>query len=91
MSLTYKLVYDADVIKFLKKMDKLPARRIAKWLDERLTDCKNPRLWGSALSGGLGEFWRYRIGDYRVICKIADKELKVFLIKLGHRRDIYLE
>lgn len=85
----YKLIYDEIALKCLKKLDRAVAKRIITWLDERVTGCSNPRLWGKALSGNLGEFWRYRVGNYRILCKIKDNELVVLILELDHRKDIY--
>jgi mRNA interferase RelE/StbE len=89
VSSVYKLIYDEVALKGLKKLDRMIAKRITTWLDERISDCNNPRLWGKALNGNLGEFWRYRIGNYRVLCKIKDNELIVLILELDHRKDIY--
>ena len=75
--------------KQLGKLDRPVARRILDWLDDRLEGCKNPRHWGEALKGETGGFWRYRIGDFRVICEIRDDELVVLALSVGHRREIY--
>lgn len=76
-----------------KKIEKLgtePARRILLFLFERIASSENPRALGAALSGArLGELWRYRVGDYRIICEIQDKLVKVLVVNVGHRSDIY--
>lgn len=59
------------------------------WIEERLAGCQNPRLWGAALIGDFSEFWKYRIGDYRLVCEIEDHELIVQIIDVGNRREIY--
>ena len=89
MSSKYKIEYDEPILKTLRKLDKQVASRIVSWLHERLTNCINPRLWGAALKGDLGEFWRYRIGDYRVLCKIEDTKLIVLVIEIEHRKQVY--
>ena len=74
----------------LDRLDPQHARRIVKFLSERVARSDNPRSIGEPLAGErLGEFWRYRVGDYRLICKIQDERLVVLVIKLGHRREIY--
>ncbi len=70
-------------------MDKQIAKRITVWLHERLNNCVNPRLWGLALKGDLDGYWRYRIGEYRVVCKILDNELVVLALMVEHRKSIY--
>lgn len=73
----------------LSKLDKPIQKRILTWLDSRLTNCENPRLWGKALTGSHNEKWRYRIGDYRVLCVIRDHIITVEIVSIGHRKDIY--
>lgn len=89
MSLNYKILYTEHALKQLRKLDKPISKKILTWLDERLAHNTNPRLWGEGLKGNLGEFWRYRIGDFRVICQIKDNELIILVVQIGHRRNIY--
>ena len=73
----------------LKKLDKPVARRIADFLGDRVASQEDPRTLGKALSGSLGTLWRYRIGDYRVICEIQHRALTILVIRIGHRREVY--
>ena len=73
----------------LRKLDKQTARRILDYIDERIAPLKDPRSTGKALSGPLGEFWRYRVGDYRVICDIQDNALLVLVVRIGKRNSVY--
>jgi len=73
----------------LRKLDKQTARRILDFMDERIAATENPRSTGKALSGPLGGFWRYRVGDCRVICDIQDGALRVLVVQVGNRREIY--
>ena len=74
----------------LDKLDPQHARRILKFLDDRVAGSDDPRTVGQALQGArLGEFWKYRVGDYRLICKIVDERLIVIVLRVGHRREIY--
>jgi mRNA interferase RelE/StbE len=75
--------------KQLGKLDKPVARRILDWLDDRLEGARDPRHWGEALKADLSGLWRYRIGDFRVVCELKDGELVVLVLSVGHRRDIY--
>lgn len=75
--------------KQLGKLDKPVAERILDWLDDRVEGCKNPRHFGEPLSGAMAGLWRYRIGDFRVICEILDQRLVVLALSIGHRREIY--
>lgn len=73
----------------LRKFDKQMARRIVDFMDERVASLEDPRSTGKALAGPLGGFWRYRIGDCRVICDIQDGALRVLVVQVGNRREIY--
>ena len=74
----------------LNKLDGQHAKRILKFLHERLAKLDDPRSIGKALQGSrLGEFWRYRVGEYRIICKIEDDRLLVLVLRVGHRKEIY--
>lgn len=74
--------------KRLQKMDRELARRIATFL-RRLKTLDDPRATGAALNGSeLGEFWKYRVGDWRLICEIHDKCITIEVLRLGNRRDV---
>jgi mRNA interferase RelE/StbE len=74
----------------LGKLDAQQAKRILKFLHERVAKLDDPRSIGEALHGSrLGEFWKYRVGDYRLICKIEDPRLVVLVLRVGHRKEIY--
>jgi mRNA interferase RelE/StbE len=74
----------------LKKLDPQHARRILRFLHERLAKLDDPRSVGRALQGSrLGEFWKYRVGDYRLVCKIEDDRVVVLVLRVGHRKEIY--
>jgi mRNA interferase RelE/StbE len=73
----------------LKKLDKAVARRIADFLDDRVAKQEDPRTLGKALTGPLGTLWRYRVGDYRVICDIQHQAVTILVIRIGHRREVY--
>jgi mRNA interferase RelE/StbE len=74
----------------LAKLDTQHRKRILKFLQERVSKLDDPRSIGEALHGSqLGEFWKYRVGDYRLICKIEDDRLVVLVLRVGHRREIY--
>ena len=70
-------------------MDKFTKRIIVEWIEKKLVDCEDPRLYGKPLSANRAGQWRYRIGDYRIIAKIEDEKLIILVISIGHRRDIY--
>ena len=82
--------YSDSARKQLKKLDKHSAIRILDFMDERISESGNPRSIGKVLTGPkLGTYWRYRVGDYRIICDIQDGQLCVLVIEIGNRKEIY--
>lgn len=75
--------------KQLSKLDRNEAKQITSFLRDKVSSLNNPRDLGKALTGNMAGLWRYRVGDWRVICEIQDNELIVLVIELGHRREIY--
>lgn len=86
----YRVFYTKHAEKDLKKLDLYAHNLITSWLQKNIDGCDNPRIHGKALKANLKGFWRYRIGDYRIICDIQDDKLIVAAITIGHRRDVYL-
>lgn len=87
--MTWKIEFDSGVVKDLKKVSKPEQKRILHYLTKRVAALENPRSSGKALKGSLGGLWRYRVGDYRAICKIEDKTITVLVIAIKHRKDAY--
>lgn len=87
MSWDYKITERA--IKQLRKLGHEPSKRIISFLDSRIAGPEDPRRFGKCLKGDLGEFWRFRVDDYRVLCRIEDDHLVVLVVQVGHRRDVY--
>ena len=88
--MAWRIEQTATAVKQLGKLDKSEAKRITTFLRERLAPAEDPRSVGKALSGPqLGTYWRYRVGDYRIICDIQDKALRVLVVAIGNRRDVY--
>jgi len=80
----------ADVARTqLRKLDKAASRRILNYMDQRVARLEDPRSAGKALRGPLGDFWRYRVGEYRVICELHDQTLRVLVVRVGNRKDVY--
>lgn len=71
-------------------MDRQSAKRILDFLENRIATQEDPRVSGKPLKGDLGIFWRYRVGDYRVLCEIQDGQLVILAALIGHRKEIYL-
>ena len=88
--MAWTIEYTETARKQLRKLDKQIARRILDFMDERISGERNPRDTGKALTGNLlGAFWRYRIGDFRIICDIQDAKLCVLVVQIGNRREVY--
>lgn len=87
--MAWTINYADSARKQLLKLDKQIARRIVDFMDTRIASLDDPRSTCKALSGPLGGFWRYRVGDYRVICDIQDGALRVLVVEVGNRREIY--
>lgn len=85
----YRIKYDKKMLKELSKFDKPVQIMIKCWIEKNLKNTDNPRLHGKGLVGNRSGYWRYRIGDYRLITKINDDELIIIAIEVGHRKDIY--
>jgi mRNA interferase RelE/StbE len=87
---TWKVEFDREAKRDLDKLDPQVIRRIERFLYERISALVDPRSIGEALRGSkLGEFWKYRVGDWRIICEIQDAKLVVLALRVGHRREVY--
>jgi mRNA interferase RelE/StbE len=88
--MAWKVEFDPTAAKELNKLDSQIVKRILKFLYERVARLDDPRSIGEALRGPrLGELWKYRVGDYRIIARIEDGMLTVLVLKVGNRRDVY--
>lgn len=85
----YKIETSSNFDKAFKKLDRYTQRMIKAWIDKHLINCENPRVCGKGLTANHSGQWRYRIGDYRLICLIEDDKLIITALNIGHRRDIY--
>jgi mRNA interferase RelE/StbE len=75
--------------KQIKKLDQQAQASIVRFLRERVRPAENPRQWGKPLQGDKGGLWRYRVGDYRLICDIQDEKVTVLVLIVGNRKDVY--
>ncbi len=88
--MAWNVELSAEVDRALCKLDVQHTKRILRFLHERVAKLDDPRSIGKALRGSrLGEFWKYRVGDYRLMCKIEDRRLVVLVLRVGHRKEIY--
>lgn len=85
----YELKIDTHFEKLLKKLDKPHQIIILNWIKKHLLNCIDPRRHGKALTGDKKGFWRYRVGNYRLIAEINDQEIVIYLLTVGHRKSVY--
>ncbi len=85
----FQVRFTKGALKTLKKMDRYTQTLLLAWIEKNIENCENPRIIGKALKADRSDEWRYRVGDYRIICRIEDIELIILVIDGGHRRDIY--
>lgn len=83
-----QIIIQPNAKKQLKNLDFTVQKRIAKFIDN-LEELENPRIKGKSLAGNLSGFWRYRVGDYRIICDIVDSEITIYILDISHRSKSY--
>jgi mRNA interferase RelE/StbE len=90
LNLAWEIEITEKAAKQIKKLGTTDAKRIRDYLRDRIAQLDHPRQLGKPLQGSeLGSYWRYRVGDYRILCELHDDELVVLVIEAGHRRKIY--
>lgn len=88
--MAWQIEFDPDALKDLRKIDKPMQIRLVGFLRTRVSSLTNPRDIGEALSGQrLGSYWKYRAGDWRIICDIQDQKILVRVLRIGNRREVY--
>ena len=87
--MTYSVETTARCDKEFKKLDRYTQRMLKSWIEKNLVGCSDPRLHGKGLTANRVGQWRYRIGDYRLICQIDDGKLVILALSVGHRREVY--
>ncbi|WP_297445267.1 type II toxin-antitoxin system RelE/ParE family toxin [Desulfurobacterium sp.] len=86
--MAWRIELTRTAVKDLKRIDRKQTERILEFL-KKLSESENPCQKGKALKGYLGEFWRYRVGDYRVICNIEVEKERILVLRVGHRKNVY--
>ena len=87
--MVWKIIFEDKALKVLKNLDKPIATRIIDFMENRISTSINPRSLGAALQGSeLGDFWKYRVGDYRIIAQILDNEVIILVVKIGNRKEV---
>lgn len=87
--MAYKIEFSDEAFKEFGKLDKYTQKLIDAWIRKHLESNENPRSIGKPLAENKSSQWRYRIGDFRLLCLIKDDRLIILVIKVGHRRDVY--
>lgn len=87
--MSYSVETTARFDKEFKKLDRYTQKMVKAWVEKNLVGCNDPRAHGKGLSANRSGQWRYRIGDYRLICQIEDEKLIILALTVGHRSDIY--
>ena len=87
--MAWTIEYTESALRQLRKLDRQSALRIVDYMESLVAGSGDPRSAGKALTGPLGGLWRYRIGDHRVICEIVDGALRVLVVRLGDRKEVY--
>lgn len=86
----WKIEYAKSVQKSVRKLDRQTQNRLQKYLETRLAVADDPRSLGRALQGSqFQNLWRFRVGDYRIIAQIEDEEIRILVVRIGHRREVY--
>jgi len=88
--MVWKIEFDSNAKSELSKLDRQIAKRLLTFLYKRVSQLENPRDIGDPLKGSkFGEFWKYRVGDYRIISSIEDDYLRIIVVRIGHRKQVY--
>ena len=85
----YNIVYEKNALRNLAEIGKSQLKMIVSWIEKNLKGTTEPRLYGSPLKGSLKNYWRYRVGTYRIIAKINDNDIEIIFVNIQHRKDIY--
>jgi len=85
----YDVEFSEQAKKQFKKLDRYTQQMLDKYIENHLEGTDNPRRYGKALKGTLQGLWRYEAGKYRLVCQIQDGRLKILVVKVGHRKEIY--
>ena len=85
----FKVEFTDRAVKDLKKLDRHTAALILGWVRKNLENCENPRAHGKGLTANRSGQWRYRVGDYRLLAEIEEDKIRILILNVGHRREIY--
>lgn len=87
--MVWRIEYAESVQKDVRKLDAQERKRIRDFIEVKVALLEDPRSLGKALSGGLSGLWRYRVGNYRIIANIEDRDVRILVVKIAHRKEAY--
>ncbi len=87
--MAWTIEWATSVQKSMKKVDHTERKKIREYLENKVAVLDDPRQLGKSLTGNMSEFWRYRVGNYRIITSIQDETVKILVVRVGHRKNIY--
>lgn len=87
--MAWKIEYAESVQKDIRKIDAQQRKRIREFLEDKVANLEDPRMLGKALTGSFSGLWRYRIGSYRIITHIEDRDVRILVVKMAHRKEVY--
>lgn len=87
--MAWRIEFDAEAADEFRRLDHVVQQRVRRYLRDRIAAADDPQLFGKPLRGELAGVWRYRVGDYRLLCRIERPQRSVLVIRVGHRRSIY--
>ena len=87
--MAWRIEFDQDAFKELSRLDSKAQLRIVKFLRKRIAGRSDPKKLGKLLHGDKAGLWRFRVGNYRLICDIENKTRTILVLRIGHRRDVY--
>ena len=85
----WKIEWQESARKSLRKLDKQTQERILRYLKDRIQPAEDPQVYGKGLTSELSGYWRYRVGDYRIVCKIFHETITIVVVDVDHRKEIY--
>ena len=88
-SSNWKIYLDPGALSDLRKLDRPIRKRILDYLEKKIAPSKDPRLFARQLHGQFRHLWRFRVGDYRIFAQIQDRMVRVWVIRIGHRKEVY--
>lgn len=87
--MTWKIEYAESVQKDIRKMDAQQRKRIRDFVEDKVANLEDPRMLGKALTGSFSGLWRYRLGSHRIIAHIEDRDVRILIVKIAHRKEVY--